>query len=84
MKQENENYTVKEEAETVTILDNSLNIGLRFMKGETLQYYNADLLLNDFSRMNNEQEQKRILKAHHDLIKYAVKIGYKKEFQQIK
>ena len=56
MKQENENYTVKEEAGTVIILDNSLNIGLRFIKGETLQYYNADLLLNDFSRMNNEQE----------------------------
>ena len=68
----------------ITIWHEEKGVGLRFIEGETLQAYTADLVMNNPSEFcETEDGIKVLIKLREELTEYATE-KYPKEFEPLK
>lgn len=67
----------------IIIWDEAAGVGLKFRKGDTLQYYTATTLLKDFTLLQQEGALQILEDAQQRLLKAAAE-RYPKEFEQLK
>lgn len=72
-------YRTEKDGSQMTIWNDTEGVGLRFMEGETLQRYEASLIVTDPSRLGTEKGVADVTRVKDEITRYAEE-AYPKEF----